>query len=552
MNISGNNFINISNQTGLSFILNSKFFSTTGSGEFGFRNVTGTNANINFRINRNNLYDPSGRYVYNINNNKNFEISGSINTTGYSYFINNNEVFYNNNKNNFQINNFYYNLTGISGYIEDFKIYGDPINFIAEMPNYLYSNSNITGTFRNLSNRDCKLLRLDIQHPNFQLVNNPYGTYTYTQGKNFVLSGKNIQNYLQLFNVPLLLTGDFGERKIFIKITGFVQNFSQFSLNLYEPQVFNNNTTEINDEFYYTLYSRSINYAQNPASSNNRTINLALDYVSGYTGTFNTNLTGSGNRTINFSGVLNGSGYLSTGFNLILTGQNIYINNNKDYSPVLTGSGFFNINELFYITGKNLIQNVTGILGSGLSGGVWLTGLFNTRITGDTDQILSGYITYATMSGSGNVSGRGISGDTSGLGLTGFIDQIVPTGLINTTFTYSGSISGGNLRPSLTGQISGFFTKTFDNTFHILTGFYHDSFGNHLNTNSIAPITNLSLNNRRYSGIINLTGDVQFIYLNIYHYNVNNSGMIARLSITGTDAVNSAPIIQTSFITGNF
>lgn len=552
MNISGfNNFLNISNQTGLSFKLEATLYSTTGSGDFGFYNTTGKNS-INFKVNKNYLYDPSGRIVYHVNDNKKFQISGSINSTGYSYYINGNEIFKNNIRETFTLNNFYYNLSGTSGSIDDLIIYGATPSVIAELPNYLVQSKNLTGNFRNLSNQDLRISKIDVQNPNFVLINNPTGLYKYTEGKNFVLSGKDITNYLQVFSIPIVISGDFGSKKFFTRATGSTTYTNSINAFVYAPVIVDNTSTYYNDECTLLLLCESINYNTSPSTSNNRTVNLSLDYVSGFTGRFNSNLIGSGTATITYSGELVGSGYLSTGVNLNITGQDPYLGNNKNYSSILTGKKSFNLNEFFYMTGKNLIQNITGILGSGISGGNWVTGYFNTRITGDTSLTMSGYITSGTMTGGGNVYGLGISGDTLGLGLTGFIDQIPATGLIYSSIYYNGTGISGNYRPNVTGDFSGSFLKTFQNTFNISTGFYHDTYGNILNSSSIKEISSMNATNTSYSGSCGLTGEIKFLYINIDHYNINNSGMIGKLSITGTDSVGSYPFVQSIFITGNF
>ena len=152
MIFSGNNYLSLNYQTGLSFSIDLNFNNISGFCELGF---SGSNPNtipkekISYIFDKSKIYDPESRLVYFYKENENINLSGSINPAFYSYYINGNLLCLNGNKNNFNLSKFYLNTSGcqvdanltILGDIPKYDINFNKFNVSGTLTGFIKNNS---------------------------------------------------------------------------------------------------------------------------------------------------------------------------------------------------------------------------------------------------------------------------------------------------------------------------------------------------------------------------------------------------------------------------
>jgi hypothetical protein len=124
---------------------------------FGF---SGTSDNISFLMRSGKIYDPQNRVVYSYSDNSSFTLSLAFNETNYTYSFDEEEFCTNGVKNDFAINNFFFNSNGLTCDVTA-NIYGPEINYSIVFPD-TYSSSSLTGIFTNLSSSAIKIFSAEI------------------------------------------------------------------------------------------------------------------------------------------------------------------------------------------------------------------------------------------------------------------------------------------------------------------------------------------------------------------------------------------------------
>jgi hypothetical protein len=148
MELSGENHRSVSETRNFSFYSS---FSPEGKTGVGLFALSGENKKIQFDFESGRLIDPSGRYVYSYGDLEPIEISGDVETTGYSYYINNEPFAYGNIKDNFKLQKFCYDSTGMQFSLVDTEIRGTAPSYYLEFPNSFIISGYHTGHLVNNS-----------------------------------------------------------------------------------------------------------------------------------------------------------------------------------------------------------------------------------------------------------------------------------------------------------------------------------------------------------------------------------------------------------------
>jgi hypothetical protein len=153
MRITGNTFRTILQTRKLSFSKDLNFSTTSGTHYFGF---SGDSDSVDFKFESGKIYDSENKLVYTYNELNSFNLSGTIETGSYSYYINGLPISTNSSKNNFLINKFYYkvsdglNLDANNFYINTDANSTDNLSLLVSDPTF-FPSGNVTGLFRNQS-----------------------------------------------------------------------------------------------------------------------------------------------------------------------------------------------------------------------------------------------------------------------------------------------------------------------------------------------------------------------------------------------------------------
>ena len=407
MIFSGNNYLSLNYQTGLSFSIDLNFNNISGVCEFGF---SGSNPNslpkekIGYIFDKSKIYDPENRLIYFYKNNESINLSGSMNPFSYSYYINGNPLCYNGKKNSFNINKFYLNTSGCT-VDADLKILGDIPNYSINF-NKFNPSGTLTGIINNNSLSQFKIYSGTISTPtgfsvntiNLDILTGSLPSYITVNTFN---ATKNQINDDTKYSINLNLYTNFGLITKAYDITGSFIKDIQTILNLNQGFDFDiiNSINEINK-----IKNQEYILNFNIISGDNilpKNLNLIFEYFGGKTGILDQNIYASGYQNINLTGLLTGSGILSKTISLPATGY--------DYLSGIEKTG--------YITG--IIQNL-----------VFATG-FNINI---------GYLNSTGIFNSSMVY-KNIYYNESGYAVNGFVDY---SKYINDSYFYDGKILTGS------------------------------------------------------------------------------------------------------------
>lgn len=151
MRITENTFRTILQTRKLSFSKDLNFSTTSGTHYFGF---SGDSDSVDFKFESGKIYDSENKLVYTYNELNSFNLSGTIETGSYDYYINGLPICTNGSKNNFLINKFYYevsdglNLDAENFYIKTDANSTDSLSLLVSDTTFFPSGS-VTGLFRN-------------------------------------------------------------------------------------------------------------------------------------------------------------------------------------------------------------------------------------------------------------------------------------------------------------------------------------------------------------------------------------------------------------------
>ncbi|NBP14243.1 hypothetical protein EBU95_07565 [bacterium] len=575
MIFSGSNFFRFPNQKSLSFNLNLKILNAYANSSFGF---SGDSQGLAFNIKDNIIYDFNNFLVYSAYSGEGISISGDINQTGYSYYINSKPIYLNQNKNNFEINKFFYSIENnfiISGSID---IFGERPNYSIYFPDIFLSGEAISGRIINESlDKSFKFIDISGSYYNKLLSEIPIknsliflskntGTLNPGETGNFTIktSGVNFKTLNNVFDLSIYT--DFGnideeynsavalgEEDIF--------NFYYYSLPLNLNSNKNIYTSNLSARQQGILNYTSYKKKNNLYTNYNRPLEISLTYDSGTTGEITAKIPGSGFTNIMYTGYINGSGYLSaSSASGIATGRNLisneiktglvyqsfakntldFLSGNIDQYVQLIVSGYssgeFLAVERFPATGNEVSLLFTNNNVSGLD---YISGtIYNFNVSGNyNNSIYSGKIAEASF-----ITGAYFTG-VFNKDLSDVIGSGVLTGYSNSIFTgisYVNNMGSGHIIGS------GFLTGT--NTNIIVTG---KMSGDLNDTIRVKSINKTIYGFKIATGIRNLTLELTGYGLSTGDYKGTN--LFGNfISGTGLNSFNaSGYIIGTGFLTGN-
>ena len=424
MLVSGYNYRSIFEQTGLSFDLNCSINNVTGSGAFGF---SGEGNQVQFTFQSGRIYDFENRYVSSYQTNTSFSISGDIENTNYSYYVNKTPVCFNGVKSNFKVQNFFYNA---SNAILDtsLKINSiDPANFTLLFPSTFQVGKTFTGQIvNNSSNLAFKIFSGSLIPTNSFTLNSIDTTISGLKSGNIKL---NTVNEVGGYFLTLNLYTNFGLIQNDLVLTGLFLLEDNVILSTNPDGILLSGVRNSLQNAYSSLnYSRGIYSGTTLLTGyGNLPLNIKFEYYTGTTGEFKDAIIGSG------------YGYNLSATDTILT----------------TDFGFkdFNFTGLTAISGQNY-KNVT------YTGLFPATGIANVAATGIFDYsniqyYSSGFFTglaigtfnlpYYVQYFTGGIDVTNLDPNTPGTGaISGFNTTWLSGTVSGTGFVFSGIVSGSN------------------------------------------------------------------------------------------------------------
>ena len=425
MLFSGYNYRSIFEQTGLNFNLNISINNVTGSGAFGF---SGENKQIQFTFQSGRIFDFENRYINSYIPQQNIKISGDLEGTNYSYYIDDSPICFNGIKNNFKVQRFFYDASNcILNSSLILKGLNEPLYTLNLPPTFAVSKT-YTGSILNNTNE------LGFKIFSGQLL--PTGQFSLNSIDNTISGLKtgnikiNTINQIGIYNLTINLYTNFGLVSRNFDVTGLFEVGDL--INLFTTP----NNLSIISGLRETLASNfgQLNYSYQFVSGttvlnsyNNLPLQITFQYYTGSTGVYVGNILGSG------------QGYNLTGTGIITNDDNF-------------GYKFFEFTGYGNITGSNY----TGGLYTGTfpaTGKVYVpaTGIFNYNIIYPGSGFMTGmaignfglpyYVQYFT----GGIYLPTLNPNTPGTGaLTGFNTTWLTGYVSGTGFIFSGVVTGAN------------------------------------------------------------------------------------------------------------
>lgn len=423
MILSGNNFLSISRQTGLSFDISLNPTDSTEK-EFGF---SGVGSNFSIKLINNKIFNPDQKVVSTINLNEIIRISGDIFKNKYNLYLNKKVVSFNKPYNFSYFDHFYFkSITNTD--ILGLNIKGSKPSIVINIPNNFNVGNNIDCSI-NVNNLSARIYSGQINDlssgskSSFVLSNLPSnGSGNFQIKTTGAIQDVDFKDY----PIELNLYTNFGTIKNYYNITGKYQE--------YQPFVELKNIIDA-DNFPIGESGKSVYRLEYEISSGENIIppdiSLSFAYQSGYTGLEQASVPGTGIYNINYTGNIIGSGNVisptNTSYNL--TGFNILTNTN------VSGNVNLNLSKFIYLNG-NLTNNVT------VNG----TGLKNTSVQNDEDFQATG-TNLVALNASGNVFVSGA--------LTGSVNNQPAIGISYVLSNSGGIFTDLNLIPLSFSSYSG-------------------------------------------------------------------------------------------------
>lgn len=396
MIFSGNNYLSISSQTGLSFNLNISLNNTTGICNLGFTGgYTGGLNNINFKLSSGKVFDPENRIISFYSPQENLNISGNISPDNYSYYINNNLLCLNGKRNNFIISGYYINTSGclanssisILGTRPNYQLNLDPVFYIKD-------GSYIGGTINNYNGLTFKIYSGTVDIPNgFNIYSLPQFVTNNEifRINNYAITKDQVEDE-RAYQIQLNLFTNFGQITKIFTSTGSFSGFYNFNLGL----------TDLTDYFARTGIETALGAVRNnkyninvslesgnlrtQTKTFNKNLYTRLEYFGGVTGIVTGDIFASGYKNFTLTNYITGSGFLTGTTDLVATGYHalsgIYI------TGYMTGSA----SQFVYFTGTAIDNSMRTLTGYYLNIPIVLTQIY--PISGFTSTGLYYYKDY--------------------------------------------------------------------------------------------------------------------------------------------------------------
>jgi hypothetical protein len=351
MIFNGNNYLSLSYQTGLSFSVDVTIDNLNGNCNLGF---SGQNKNLNFKLDQGKVFDPENRLVYFYEANENINISGNISPDKYSYYINDNLICLNGDKNYYTISGYYINTSNcnadsevtIQGTRPDYSLNLSPIFYITGT-NYL------TGSINNSNNLNFKIYSGSISIPSgfgIQNISNFVSNTGYFQINHYPITSGQLEDE-RLYEVQLNLFTNFGQVTQNFTTTGSYSGYINVNLSTLNITDFFARTGiqtglgDYKENNFFTNFNIISGSLRSVPTELNKYLHVKLEYTGGNTGNFNYNIFASGYKNDTITGFISGTGYLSKQISFAGSGYD-------DISGV-SRTGYITgiIRDLFSVTG---------------------------------------------------------------------------------------------------------------------------------------------------------------------------------------------------------
>ena len=527
MIFSGNNYLSLNYQTGLSFSIDLNFNNISGFCELGF---SGSNPNtipkekISYIFDKSKIYDPESRLVYFYKENENINLSGSINPTFYSYYINGNLLCLNGKKNNFNLSKFYLNTSGcqvdanltILGDIPKYDINFNKFNVSGTLTGFIKNNSLsqfkiYSGTITNPTGFNVNTINLEVL-TGLSPSNITINTFDATKSQ--------INDDLR-YSIDLNLYTNFGLISKSYDVTGIFIKDIQAILNLNQGFDFNiiNSISDINQiknqEYNLNFYIRSGANEDLP-----KNLSLNLEYFGGKTGLFYQDILSTGAQNVILTGLITGSGILSKTVSMAATGYDFLSNLEK--TGYITGVA----QDLFYATGFN--YNTGYLRSTGLLDGNLIYKDLTYNESGYADNGFVNYNKY--INDSYFYDGKILTGTT--IKNSYLFGHSIASNYDHTTVAVSAP--SGNINTSTGIGLVYIFTGNNLSQSHILSGddtLAGDNFGYSLSMNEDGNILVVGAPNKTVTTGINTLNNAGMVYI----FNKNGSNWIQSTKISGSN-----------------
>jgi len=470
MIFSGNNYLSLSYQTGLSFNVDVAVDNLNGNCNLGF---SGQNKNLNFKFDQGKIFDPENRLVYFYEANENINISGDISPNKYSYYINNDPICLNGNKTSYTISGYYVNTSNcsadskviIQGARPTYSLNLSPIFYITGI-NYL------TGSINNGNNLNFQIYSGSVSIPEgftIQNISNFVTNTGYFQINHYPITSGQLEDE-RLYEVQLNLFTNFGEVTENFTTTGSYSGYVNVNLDVSNISDFFTRTGiqtglgNFKDNNFSTTFSIISGSLRSAPTELNKYLHVKLEYSGGNTGNFNYNIFATGYRNDTITGFISGTGFLSKRISFAGTGYD-------DISGI-SRTGFITgvIGNSFAINGSTN-QNVN-IIYSGYINDYLVTTASRITISGAAINGELNYYSYLYINeynDTVNISGNDLrTGDFFGSSVAGTLGQLVIIGSPGSdlnTYRDAGSIyifTGSNTGLSQVAKITGDNLRTGD------------------------------------------------------------------------------------------
>jgi len=287
--------------------------------------------NFNFRFDKGKIFDPENRLIYFYDTNQNVNISGNISPNKFSYYINNNLICLNGDKNNFITTGYYINTTGC-GANSNINILGTrPAYNINLSPIFYITGTNyLTGSIDNSNNLEFRIYSGTVTVPTGFAIEN-LSEYVADSGffsiNHYNLTQGQVEDE-RLYEVQLNLFTNFGQITQNFTTTGSYSGYVNVNLNtddITDYFVRSGTQTGVGDykENNYILNFDIITGSLRSSPSGlNKNLFIKFEYSGGKTGEITGGVRAIGSQNFTLTGILNGSGYLTGVTSLAATGYN--------------------------------------------------------------------------------------------------------------------------------------------------------------------------------------------------------------------------------------
>ena len=462
MIFSGNNFLSLSDQTGVSFLTEISLNNSSGICNLGLNYES--ISKFNFSLNNGKIYDPENRFVYSYEPNETFSISGEVSSGQYSYYINGTPIVLNKYKTGLPIliTDYYLNT---SNCIAEAKvdILGQKQNLNISLNDKFYDTDLLTGTILVDKNFNFKIISGSVSSnpTNFAIDYIPNKTGYFTIKTANLTQTESKKSYI----VNLNLYTNFGKINRTFYTTGILSSdiISIFRIldDVYINPYFSGNAGELISNKYNLNYNITTGDLYNSARADKK-LKIKFEYFGGFTGETTGQVPSSGILN-NFllTGNISGTGYISNYINAKLTGTAAFSIGAQNNTNQITGQKNIYIEQPFSINQNNLAQTIKFIG----------TGYLNTGTINDTNFIATGAFYNGTASGYIEKVGI-LTGTFNKIIGSGYYNNTIYSGLIETGFLYKNKYFTGNSIYNLnneigTGIATGFSTGIFFSTGYV-------------------------------------------------------------------------------------